>query len=148
MNHAYSDYLASCEPFLAEKDGDYQPTEEDRQAREEAGDKLWELSHQVLSNALFVLNNETGDFNEDEFTYEFPANIRSNPTGYIAGLLKTGIGRIQKVSTMPIDGVVWFTDEDGNEYNDDDSRFEVWEVYCVAVALYRMTEPLASLIEE
>ena len=147
MRNAYSDYLASCEPFQAEENGDYKVTEQDREARDNASDILWQLAHQVLSNALFVLNEETGEFNEDEFIFEFPAKFRENTTGYIAGLLKTGIGNIQKVGTQPIEGVVWFENADGKEYYDDDRALNVWEVYCVAVALYKMTEPLGSLIE-
>ena len=106
-------------------------------------DTLWELSHQVLSNALFVLNE---DDVEDEFIYAFPSDILSNKTGVIARLLNTSVGQIQKVCTIPQDGVVWFITESGQDYDDDSPALAVWEIYNIAVALYNMTEPLAYIL--
>ena len=106
-------------------------------------DTLWEIAHQVLSNALFVLNE---DDVEDEFVYEFPADILSNKTGVIARLLNTSVGQIQKVATVPQDGVVWFITESGQDYDDDSPALAVWEIYNIANALYKMTEPLAHLL--
>jgi hypothetical protein len=106
-------------------------------------DILWSLAHQVLSNALFVLNEDEA---EDEFTYEFPSDILSNKTGVIARLLNTSVGHIQKVATVPQDGMVWFITESGEEYDDDSPELAVWEIYNVAVALYKMTEPLGHLL--
>ena len=103
-------------------------------------DRLWDLCHQVLSNALFVLNEEE---TEDIFTYEFP--VYKNNT-VIPRLLKTGVGQITKVSTLPCDGIVWFTSDADVEYDDDSSELAIWEIYNVAVALYMMTEPLSSLL--
>lgn len=103
-------------------------------------DRLWELCHQVLSNALFVLNE---DEVEDIFTYEFPV---FKECVVIPRLLKTGVGQIAKVSTLPVDGVVWFTSDAGVEYNDDSSELTIWEIYNIAVALYMMTEPLSHLL--
>jgi hypothetical protein len=106
-------------------------------------DTLWEIAHQVLSNALFVLNE---DEVEDEFVYEFPADILSNKTGVIARLLNTSVGQIQKVATVPQDGVVWFITESGQDYDDDSPALAVWEIYNIANALYKMTEPLAYIL--
>ena len=106
-------------------------------------DTLWEIAHQVLSNALFVLNE---DDVEDEFVYEFPADILSNKTGVIARLLNTSVGQIQKVATVPQDGVVWFITESGQDYDDDSPALTVWEIYNIANALYKMTEPLAYIL--
>ena len=106
-------------------------------------DTLWEIAHQVLSNALFVLNE---DDVEDEFVYEFPADILSNKTGVIARLLNTSVGQIQKVATVPQDGVVWFIAESGQDYDDDSPALAIWEIYNIANALYKMTEPLAYLL--
>jgi hypothetical protein len=106
-------------------------------------DTLWEIAHQVLSNALFVLNE---DDVEDEFVYEFPADILSNKTGVIARLLNTSVGQIQKVATVPQDGVVWFITESGQDYDDDSPALAVWEIYNIANALYKMTEPLAHIL--
>ena len=106
-------------------------------------DTLWEIAHQVLSNALFVLNE---DDVEDEFVYEFPADILSNKTGIIARLLNTSVGQIQKVATVPQDGVVWFITESGQDYDDDSPALAVWEIYNIANALYKMTEPLAYIL--
>lgn len=103
-------------------------------------DRLWELCHQVLSNALFVLNE---DEVEDIFTYEFP--VYKNNT-VIPRLLNTGVGKVQAVATLPMEGVVWFITEDGQEYDDDSSELAIWEIYNIAVALYMMTEPLADLL--
>ena len=103
-------------------------------------DRLWELCHQVLSNALFILNE---DEVEDIFTYEFP--VYKNNT-VIPRLLNTGVGKVQAVATLPMEGVVWFITEDGQEYDDDSSELAIWEIYNVAVALYMMTEPLADLL--
>ena len=105
-------------------------------------DTLWETAHQVLSNALFVLNEAKV---EDEFVYSFPAHILSNKTG-IARLLNTSVGQIQKVATIPQDGVVWFITESGQDYDDDSSALAVWEIYNIANALYKMTEPLAQIL--
>ena len=106
-------------------------------------DTLWEIAHQVLSNALFVLNE---DDVEDEFVYEFPADILSNKTGIIARLLNTSVGQIQKVATVPQDGIVWFITESGQDYDDDSPALAVWEIYNIANALYKMTEPLAYIL--
>ena len=106
-------------------------------------DLLWGLSHQVLSNALFVLNEEE---TEDEFVYEFPADILKNKTGVIARLLNTGVGLITKVITIPSYGQVWLETADGQEYEDGSQEFAVWEIYNIANALYKMTEPLAHIL--
>ena len=106
-------------------------------------DLLWDLSHQVLSNALFVLNE---DEVEDEFVYEFPSDILSNKTGVIARLLNTGVGLITKVITIPSYGQVWLETADGQEYEDGSQEFAVWEIYNIANAIYKMTEPLAYLL--
>ena len=106
-------------------------------------DTLWEIAHQVLSNALFVLNE---DEVEDEFVYEFPADILSNKTGVIARLLNTGVGQIQKVATVPQDGVVWFITESGQDYDDDSPALAIWEIYNIAVALYEISMPLGEEI--
>ena len=106
-------------------------------------DLLWDLAHQVLSNSLFVLNE---DEVEDEFVYSFPADILSNKTGVIARLLNTSVGQIQKVCTLPTEGVVWFITEFGQDYDDDSPALAVWEIYNIANALYKMTEPLAHLL--
>ena len=106
-------------------------------------DTLWEIAHQVLSNALFVLNE---DDVEDEFIYAFPADILSNKTGVIARLLNTSVGQIQKVATVPQDGIVWFITESGQDYDDDSPALAVWEIYNIANALYKMTEPLAYIL--
>lgn len=106
-------------------------------------DRLWELCHQVLSNALFLLNK---DEVEDIFTYEFPEETLENPKGVIFQLLKTGVGLITKVSTIPCDGVVWFTANTGEEYDDDSQELTIWEIFNIATALYKMTEPLAWLL--
>lgn len=101
---------------------------------------LWDLSHQVLSNALFVLNEEE---TEDVFTYRFP--VYKNNT-VVPRLLNTGVGKVQAVATLPMEGVVWFITEDGQEYDDDSSELAIWEIYNIAVALYMMTEPISSLL--
>ena len=106
-------------------------------------DILWEIAHQVLSNALFILNE---DETEDEFAYSFPADILSNKTGVIARLLNTSVGQIQKVATVPQDGIVWFITESGQDYDDDSPALAVWEIYNIANALYKMTEPLAHIL--
>ena len=106
-------------------------------------DLLWTLAHNVLSNALFVLNKDEA---EDEFVYSFPADILSNKTGVIARLLNTGVGQIQKVCTLPAEGIVWFITESGQDFDDDSQVLAVWEIYNIAVALYRMTEPLSDLL--
>ena len=106
-------------------------------------DTLWEIAHQVLSNALFVLNE---DDVEDEFVYEFPADILSNKTGVIARLLNTSVGQIQKVATVPQDGIVWFITESGQDYDDDSPALAVWEIYNIAYALYEMSMPLGEEI--
>ena len=106
-------------------------------------DLLWTLAHQVLSNALFILNE---DEVEDEFVYSFPDDILSNKTGVIAHLLNTSVGQIQKVATVPQDGVVWFIAESGQDYDDDSPALAIWEIYNIAVALYKMTEPLAQIL--
>ena len=106
-------------------------------------DRLWELCHQVLSNALFVLNE---DEIEDIFNYDFPNEMLENKNGVIHRLLNTNVGLICRVSTIPCEGVVWFTSETGQEYDDDDQELAVWEIYNIAVALYMMTEPLSSLL--
>ena len=106
-------------------------------------DTLWEIAHQVLSNALFVLNE---DDVEDEFVYEFPADILSNKTGIIARLLNTSVGQIQKVATVPQDGIVWFITESGQDYDDDSPALAVWEIYNIAYALYEMSMPLGEEI--
>ena len=106
-------------------------------------DLLWDLSHQVLSNALFVLNE---DEVEDEFIYEFPADILKNRNSVITRLLATSVGLITKVITIPSYGQVWLQTSDGQEYDDGATEFEVWEIYNVASALYKMTEPLAYLL--
>lgn len=106
-------------------------------------DLLWTLAHNVLSNALFVLNKDEA---EDEFVYSFPADILSNKTGVIARLLNTSVGQIQKVCTLPVEGIVWFITESGQDFDDDSQVLAVWEIYNIAVALYRMTEPLSDLL--
>ena len=106
-------------------------------------DLLWTLAHQVLSNALFILNE---DEVEDEFVYSFPSDILANKTGVIARLLNTSVGQIQKVATVPQDGVVWFIAESGQDYDDDSPALAIWEIYNIAVALYKMTEPLAQIL--
>lgn len=136
MDIAYTDYLAAYEPFTAEEQTCYQTDEQDREKLEEADQKLWELCHQVLSNALFILNNETGDFNEEEFVYTFPENVQKNPR------LHAGIGHIMKVGTLPTDGIVWLVTETGEEFNDDDQKIHSWELYCIANVLYAMSEPI------
>lgn len=115
MDQAYNDYLKTGDEEL-----------------------LWTLAHQVLSNALFVLNE---DEIEDVFTYEFQTKHK-----VITALLNTGVGHISKVSTIPSYGTVWFTTDDGQEYNDDAQELAVWEIYNIAVALYMMTEPLAQIL--
>ena len=112
-------------------------------------DTLWEIAHQVLSNALFVLNE---DDVEDDISAaltrlnEFPADILSNKTVVITRLLNTSVGQIQKVATVPQDGVVWFITESGQDYDDDSPALAVWEIYNIANALYKMTEPLAYIL--
>ena len=106
-------------------------------------DTLWEIAHQVLSNALFVLNE---DDVEDEFVYEFPADILSNKTGVIARLLNTSVGLITKVITIPSYGQVWLETADGQEYEDGSQEFAVWEIYNIAYALYEMSMPLGEEI--
>lgn len=120
MNGAYTEYLKTGEE-----------------------DRLWELCHQVLSNALFVLNE---DGIEDEFVYSFPADILSNKTGIIARLLNTSVGIITKVITIPSYGQVWLQTADGQEYEDGSQELAVWEIYNIAEALYKMTEPLSNLL--
>ena len=136
MDKAYTDYLIAYEPFTAEEQTCYQTDEEDKERLDEADQKLYDLCHQVLSNALFILNNETGDFNEDEFIYTFPENVMNVPR------LKTSIGYVRKVGTLPTDGIVWLVNENGEEFNDDDQKIPSWELYCVAEVLYAMTEPV------
>lgn len=104
---------------------------------------LWQSAHQVLSNSLFLLNR---DEEEDIFTYRFPDDILSNKTGAIFRLLNTHSGLVNRVSTIPCEGIVWFTTTDGQEYSDEAQEFEIWEIYNVANALYRMTEPLAETL--
>lgn len=135
MDKAYSNYLEAYEPFEAEQDGEYRTTPADKEKLEQADQKLYDLCHRVLSNALFVLNNETGDFNEDEFVYTIPDDVRDNPR------LKTREGYIRKVATLPTDGIVWLVNEKGEEFNDDE-KLESWELYCVAKVLYALTEPV------
>lgn len=106
-------------------------------------DLLWDLSHQVLSNSLFVLNE---DEVEDEFIYEFPADILKNKKSVITRLLTTGVGLVTKAITIPSYGQVWLQTSDGQEYDDGATEFEVWEIYNIALALYKMTEPLAHLL--
>ena len=106
-------------------------------------DLLWDLSHQVMSNALFVLNE---DEVEDEFIYEFPADILKNKKSVITRLLTTGVGLITKVITIPSYGEVWLRTSDGLEYDDGATEFKVWEIYNVAAALYKMTEPLSEIL--
>lgn len=106
-------------------------------------DLLWALSHQVLSNALFVLNEEE---TEDEFVYEFPADILKNRKSVITRFLNTGVGLITKVITVPSYGQVWLQTADGQEYEDGSQELAVWEVYNIANALYKMTEPLAEIL--
>lgn len=118
MNSAYDDYLKTGEE-----------------------DVLWELCHQVLSNALFILNE---DEVEDVFTYEFPEKAINNRV--ISHLLNTSVGKINRVCTIPQDGVVWFLTEDGTDYNDDSRELTIWEIYNIATALYKMTEPLAYFL--
>lgn len=106
-------------------------------------DRLLELCHQVMSNALFILNE---DEVEDIFNYDFPDEMLENKNGVIHRLLNTNVGLICRVSTIPCEGVVWLTSETGQEYDDDDQELAVWEIYNIAVALYKMTEPLAYLL--
>lgn len=106
-------------------------------------DTLWEIAHQVLSNTLFVLNE---DEVEDEFVYEFPADILKNKTGVIARLLNTSVGLITKVITIPSYGQVWLETADGQEYEDGSQEFAVWEIYNIAYALYEMSMPLGEEI--
>ena len=106
-------------------------------------DLLWDLSHQVLSNALFVLNEEE---TEDEFIYEFPSDILKNKKSVITRLLNTGVGLVTKVITIPSYGQVWLQTSDGKEYDDGATEFEAWEIYNIANALYKMTEPLAYIL--
>ena len=106
-------------------------------------DTLWEIAHQVLSNALFVLNE---DEVEDEFVYEFPTDILKNKTGVIARLLNTSVGLITKVITIPSYGQVWLETADGQEYEDGSQEFAVWEIYNIAYALYEMSMPLGEEI--
>ena len=106
-------------------------------------DLLWDLAHQVLSNALFVLNE---DEVEDEFIYEFPADILKNKKSVITRLLTTGVGLVTKAITIPSYGQVWLQTSDGQEYDDGATEFEVWEIYNIAVALYEMSMPLAEEI--
>lgn len=120
MNDAYTEYLKTNEE-----------------------DRLWELCHQVLSNALFVLNK---DEVEDVFTYEFPEDTHKNKPGTISRLLNLSVGHITKVSTIPSEGFVWFTTESGLEYDDDNPEIPIWEIYNVAIALYKMTEPLSYFL--
>ena len=130
MNVAYNDYLHGIGTGTLAPDGS-------------TTDRLWELCHQVLSNALYVLNSED---EEDVFTYEFPKKVFDNPKGVIAQLLKTGMGVITKVSTIPSYGTVWFGTNIGTELDDDDSRLAIWEIFNIATALYKVTEPLADVI--
>lgn len=106
-------------------------------------DLLWDLAHQVLSNSLFVLNE---DEVEDEFIYEFPADILKNKKNVITRLLTTGVGLITKVITIPSYGEVWLRTSDGLEYDDGATEFKVWEIYNVAVALYEMSMPFGEKI--
>ena len=106
-------------------------------------DLLWDLAHQVLSNSLFVLNE---DEVEDEFIYEFPADILKNKKSVITRLLTTGVGLITKVITIPSYGEVWLRTSDGLEYDDGATEFKVWEIYNVAVALYEMSMPFGEKI--
>jgi len=106
-------------------------------------DLLWDLAHQVLSNSLYVLNE---DEVEDEFIYEFPADILKNKKNVITRLLTTGVGLIAKVITIPSYGEVWLRTSDGLEYDDGATEFKVWEIYNVAVALYEMSMPLGEKI--
>ena len=106
-------------------------------------DTLWEIAHQVLSNALFVLNE---DEVEDEFVYEFPADILKNKNSIITRLLNTGVGLITKVITIPSYGQVWLETADGQEYEDGSQEFAVWEIYNIAYALYEMSMPLGEEI--
>ena len=106
-------------------------------------DLLWDLAHQVLSNSLFVLNE---DEVEDEFIYEFPADILKNKNSVITRLLTTGVGLITKAITIPSYGEVWLRTSDGLEYDDGATEFKVWEIYNVAVALYEMSMPFGEKI--
>ena len=106
-------------------------------------DLLWDLAHQVLSNSLFVLNE---DEVEDEFIYEFPADILKNKKNVITRLLTTGVGLITKVITIPSYGEVWLRTSDGLEYDDGATEFKVWEIYNIAAALYKMTEPFSEIL--
>lgn len=106
-------------------------------------DLLWDLAHRVLSNSLFVLNE---DEVEDEFIYEFPADILKNKKSVITRLLTTGVGLITKVITIPSYGEVWLRTSDGLEYDDGATEFKVWEIYNVAVALYEMSMPFGEKI--
>ena len=106
-------------------------------------DALWELCHQVLSNALFVLNE---DEVEDEFVYSFPSDILKNKKSIITRLLNTGVGLITKVITVPSYGQVWLETADGQEYCDDAKELAIWEIYNIAYALYEMSMPLGEEI--
>jgi len=130
MNTEYDHYLNGISKMSLNQDG-------------VDTDRLWELCHQVLSNALYVLNSED---EEDEFTYEFPKKVFDNPEGVIAKLLNTGMGVITKVSTIPSYGTVWFGTNIGTELDDDDHRLAIWEIFNIATALYKVTEPLADAI--
>ena len=76
MDDAYTDYLVAYEPFKAEEDGLYKTYEQDAERLDDAHEKLWQSVHQVLSNALHILNDETGDYNEHAFEYEIPEQYR------------------------------------------------------------------------
>ena len=102
---------------------------------------LWELCHQVLSNALFILNTEEV---EDTFTYEFPKSVLGNAV--ISRLLNTSVGKVNRVCTIPQEGIVWFLTEDGTDYDDDSEELSVWEIFNIATALYKMTEPLSNVL--
>jgi hypothetical protein len=56
--------------------------------------------------------------------------------------LQTGVGYIQKVATIPADGIVWLVNEKGEEFDDDEQKIKTWELYCVAQVLYAMSEPI------
>ena len=104
--------------------------------------ELWELCHQVLSNALFILNKEEV---EDTFTYEFPKSVLGNAV--ISRLLNTSVGKVNRVCTIPQEGIVWFLTEDGTDYDDDSDELTIWEIFNIATALYKMTEPLSILYQ-
>ena len=136
MDDAYTDYLVAYEPFKAEEDGLYKTYEQDAERLDDAHEKLWQSVHQVLSNALHILNDETGDYNEHEFEYEIPEQYRGNAR------LKTSAGRITKIGTVPTDGIVWLVNDTGEEFYDDNQKIKVWELYCVAIVLDALTEPV------